>query len=149
MALPIESSDNEAGMLHPATSMADATTEVNRSVPGIQPEHALIAAQTHDPVEAAHAIAGMNILTNHLIAHQHAANVALVASQGAAGPQGVKSAPKTSTANPSTPVGARQQQAPAGSFAPVPATDAPPLNPSSSPNQGFWGGGLQTLAILV
>lgn len=49
----------------PNTPLADTVTMVNRAVPGLPPEHALTAAQTSDPIEAAHTIAGLHLLVSH------------------------------------------------------------------------------------
>jgi len=72
---------------NPDTSLSDTLTTVNRAVPGLDPSHVLTAAQTTDPVDAAHAIGGMNILLNHVKALGH-----MGAMQGAQGVQGVAGA---------------------------------------------------------
>jgi len=72
---------------NPDTSLSDTLTTVNRAVPGLDPSHVLTAAQTTDPVDAAHAIGGMNILLNHVKALGH-----MGAMQGAQGVQGIAGA---------------------------------------------------------
>ena len=75
----------------PTTPLGDTVAMVNRAVPGIPPEHALAAAQTSDPIEAAHTIAGLNLLVSHA-AH---ANKILEASTGPIGVQGEAGATQT------------------------------------------------------
>ena len=75
----------------PNTPLADTVAMVSRAVPGIPPEHALAAAQTSDPIEAAHTIAGLNLLVSHA-AH---ANKILEASTAPIGVQGEAGATQT------------------------------------------------------
>jgi len=92
--------DESAFTEHPTPSLTDGLTHAARTVPGLSPEHAMIAARSDNPNVTAQSLAGLNLLSGAYASHvaNTALNKQLLTGQYSPGAQGPLRANQTEMA---------------------------------------------------